>query len=279
MMRVIAMDMDGTLLNSQKKISSRTRKALMQAEEAGVRLILASGRPTAGLMRFAQELKMDQYHGLLVSYNGSKVMDCQTGQVLFNQAMTVEDGRAVLEHMKKFPSVRPMIDHGEYMYVNDVYNQMIRLDGKDFNVLEYESRGNGYRLCEVGDLAEFADFPLNKILTTADPEYLQAHCEEMMEPFQDRLNCMFTGRFYFEFTAQGIDKARALETVLTPMGYGREDLIAFGDGHNDASMLAWAGHGVAMANAVPDLKAQADEVTASLDEDGVGLVVERILGL
>ena len=163
------------------------------------------------------------------------------------------------------------------MYVNDVYDQMICLDGKDFNVLQYESRGNGYLLCEAEDLAAFADFPLNKILTTADPEYLQDHYREMMEPFEDRLNCTFTSRFYFEFTAQGIDKARALETVLAPMGYGREDLMAFGDGHNDASMLAWAGHGVAMANGVPELKARAHEVTASLDEDGVGLVVERFL--
>ena len=277
MIRLIAMDMDGTLLNSRKKISPRTRKALLRAEEAGIRLILASGRPTTGLMRFAEELEMNRYHGLLVSYNGSKVMDCQTGQVLFNQAMTVEEGKAVLEHMKKFPRVRPMIDHGKYMYVNDVYDQMICLDGKDFNVLQYESRGNGYLLCEAEDLAAFADFPLNKILTTADPEYLQDHYREMMEPFEDRLNCTFTSRFYFEFTAQGIDKARALETVLAPMGYGRGDLMAFGDGHNDASMLAWAGHGVAMANGVPELKARAHEVTASLDEDGVGLVVERFL--
>ena len=277
MIRLIAMDMDGTLLNSRKKISPRTRKALLRAEEAGIRLILASGRPTTGLMRFAEELEMNRYHGLLVSYNGSKVMDCQTGQVLFNQAMTVEEGKAVLEHMKKFPRVRPMIDHGTYMYVNDVYDQMICLDGKDFNVLQYESRGNGYLLCEAEDLAAFADFPLNKILTTADPEYLQDHYREMMEPFEDRLNCTFTSRFYFEFTAQGIDKARALETVLAPMGYGRGDLMAFGDGHNDASMLAWAGHSVAMANGVPELKARAHEVTASLDEDGVGLVVERLL--
>ena len=87
-----------------------------------------------------------------------------------------------------------MIDHGKYMYVNDVYDQMICLDGKDFNVLQYESRGNGYLLCEAEDLAAFADFPLNKILTTADPEYLQDHYREMMEPFEDRLNCTFTSR-------------------------------------------------------------------------------------
>lgn len=90
MIKIIAMDMDGTLLNSQKKISPKTKEALMKAQEAGMILILASGRPTSGLMEFAKELKMEQHHGLLVSYNGSQVVDCMTKKVLFNQAMTVE---------------------------------------------------------------------------------------------------------------------------------------------------------------------------------------------
>ena len=277
MIRVIAMDMDGTLLNSQKKISSRTREALLKAEEAGIILILASGRPTSGLMTFAKELKMEQYHGLLVSYNGSQVVDCTTGKVLFNQALSVEEGKAVLEHMKKFDRVRPMIDKGKYMYVTNVYDQMIMYNGKEFNVMEYESRGGNFNLCEERDLAAFVDFPLNKILTTADPEYLQEHYKEMMEPFKDTLSCMFTGAFYFEFTAKGIDKAKALGAVLEPMGYKREEMMAFGDGHNDASMLNYAGHAVAMANAVEELKAQADEVTGSLDEDGIAVTVERVL--
>lgn len=277
MIRVIAMDMDGTLLNSEKRISPRTREALLRAQKEGIVLILASGRPTSGLMEFARELRMEVHHGLLVSYNGSKVVSCEDGRVLFNQAMTVEDGKAVLEHMKKFDQVRPMIDRGEYMYVNNVYNQMIQLDGRDFNVIEYESRGGKFKLCEKEDLAAFADFPLNKILTTANPEYLEAHYQEMMEPFTDRLSCMFTGKFYFEFTAKGIDKAKALDSVLAPMGYRREEIMAFGDGHNDASMLAYAGTSVAMANAVEEIKAMAGRVTASLDEDGIALVVEELL--
>ena len=277
MRKVIAMDMDGTLLNSQKRISSRTKEALIKAQRAGVMLILASGRPTSGLMEFAAELGMERHHGLLVSYNGSQVVDCETGKVLFNQAMSVEEGKAVLEHMKKFDRVRPMIDRGTYMYVTNVYDQYIMVNGKKFNVMEYESRGGNFNLCEERDLAAFVDFPLNKILTTADPEYLKAHYKEMMEPFKDSLSCMFTGKFYFEFTAKGIDKAKALDAVLTPMGYKREEMIAFGDGYNDASMLAYAGRSVAMANGVEELKAQADEVTASPDEDGIALVVERIL--
>ncbi|MBS5112786.1 MAG: HAD family phosphatase [Coprobacillus cateniformis] len=267
--KVIIMDVDGTLTNSKKVVTPKTKEALLKAEEKGAILILASGRPTSGLMDLARELKMDQYHGLLVAYNGSKVIDCKTNEILFNQALSVEEGKAVLEHMKKFERVRPMIDRGEYMYVNNVYDNWITWKGEPFDVIQYESRGGKFKLCEVDDLAAFVDFPLNKILTTSDPEYLQAHYQEMMEPFKDTLSCMFTGDFYFEFTAQGIDKAKALDTVLLPMGYHREEMIAFGDGHNDASMVNYAGIGVAMANAVDDLKAIADEVTLSHDEDGI----------
>lgn len=269
--RVIIMDVDGTLTNSQKVITPKTKEALLKAEEAGAILILASGRPTTGLMDIARELKMDQYHGLLVSYNGSKVVDCQTMETLFNQALSVEEGKAVLEHMKKFDRVRPMIDKGEYMYVNNVYDNMIQFNGKPFNVMQYESRGGKFKLCEIDDLAAFVDFPLNKILTTSDPEYLQEHYQEMMEPFKDTLSCMFTGAFYFEFTAKGIDKAKALDTVLIPMGYKKEEMIAFGDGQNDASMVKYAGIGVAMDNAVQQLKDIADEITLSNEEDGIAV--------
>lgn len=228
--KVIIMDVDGTLTNTQKVITPKTKEALLKAEEQGAILVLASGRPTSGLLDIAKELKMDQHHGLLVSYNGSKVIDCETMETLFNQALSVEEGKAVLEHMKKFEKVRPMIDKGEYMFVNNVYDNMIQFNGAPFDVIQYESRGGKFKLCEVDDLAEFVDFELNKILTTSDPEYLQAHYQEMMEPFKETLSCMFTGPFYFEFTAQGIDKAKALDTVLIPKGYKKEEMIAFGDG-------------------------------------------------
>ncbi len=273
--KVIIMDVDGTLTNSKKVITQDTKDALIKAQKTGAILILASGRPTSGLMDYARELEMDKNHGLLVSYNGTKVVDCQTREVLFNEAMSVKQGQAVLEHMKKF-DVIPMIDKDDYMYVNDVFNK-IQLKGSPFNVVEYESRGGKFKLCEKDDLAVFANFQLNKILTAGNPEYLEKHYKEMMEPFKDTLNCMFTASFYFEFTPKGIDKAKAIDTVLIPRGYKREEMIAFGDGHNDASMIKYAGIGVAMANSVDDLKAIADEVTLSNEEDGIAYTLSKYL--
>lgn len=121
--KVIVMDVDGTLANSEKKITINTKKTLIKLQKQGMILILASGRPTSGLMDFARELEMDKYHGLLVSFNGSKIIDCTTNEVLFNETMSIDEGQAVLEHMKKF-NVIPMIAKDDYLYVNDVFNIM-----------------------------------------------------------------------------------------------------------------------------------------------------------
>lgn len=275
-LKVIVMDVDGTLTNNKKVITEKTKLALFKAQENGSILILASGRPVSGLMDIAKELKMNENHGLLVSYNGSKVVDCETNKILFNETMTVEEGQAVLEHMKNF-NVKPMIDKDDYMYVNNVFDNEINYNGKIINIIEYESRGGKFKLCEKDDLAAFATYPLNKILTAGDPEYLKNNYKKMMEPFKDNLSCMFTSDFYFEFTAKGIDKAKALDSVLSPMGYKPENIIAFGDGQNDASMIKYAGIGVTMANAVDELKNVADEVTLSNEDDGIAYTLNKYL--
>ncbi|MGL5436452.1 MAG: Cof-type HAD-IIB family hydrolase [Lachnospiraceae bacterium] len=273
-MKVIIMDVDGTLFNSEKIISEKTKAALLSAQEKGVRLILASGRPTTGLISLGQELMMNEHNGLFVSYNGSKVVNCQTRETLFNEPLSIEAGKQVLEHMKGF-QVYPMIDKGNYMYVNDVFADLITWNGRDINIIQYEARNGNFLLCEQADLTSFLDYEVNKILTAGDPDYLQQNYKAMMEPFKDTLSCMFTADFYFEFTAKEIDKAKALDTVLRPMGYEPEDMIGFGDGMNDLSMIKYVGTGVAMDNAVPALKEAADYVTASNDEDGIAKALER----
>lgn len=270
MIKVILLDIDGTLTNSDKIITARTKQALLAAQDMGIRLAIASGRADQGLYRWAEELDMTAHHGIFVCYNGAKVMDCQTKEVLFHQPMSVAEGKAVLEHMKHF-DVRPIIIHDEYMYTNDVFAGMISRTsgGKKINIIEYEARSNGYILCEKRDLAAFADFPLEKILTAGEPDYLQEHWQEMAAPFEGRLSSMFTAPFYYEFTARSVDKAKAIAAAFGAMGYRPEDMIAFGDAQNDISMLEYAGIGVAMGNAAEEVKAIADEVTLSNDKDGI----------
>ena len=145
------------------------------------------------------------------------------------------------------------------------------------NIIEYESRSGNFKLCEVDNLAEFVDFPLHKILVAGESEYLEANWKAIMQPFEGRVSGYFSAPFYFEFTDKGIDKAFALDKSLQPLGINSENVISFGDGENDTSIIAYAGVGVAMGNAIDALKASANEITLSNNEDGIAHMLERYL--
>jgi Cof subfamily protein (haloacid dehalogenase superfamily) len=273
--KAILLDIDGTLTNDDKVITPRTRDALLKAQEKGVVLVLASGRTATGLSTYAATLDLANHNGVLVCYNGAKSLNCQTGQVYFEQSLTVDQGKRVLEHMKKF-DVAPVIDHEEYMYVNDAFFTIER-DGKPWHIIEYEGHSNNYLLCEKRDLAATAEWPINKILTAGQPEYLQEAWQEMQAPFEGELSAMFTAPHYFEFTPLGVDKVRALKDTFDVLGIDQSEVMSFGDAQNDLTMIKWAQIGVAMGNAVDEVKAQADYVTGDNNSDGIADALERLV--
>lgn len=277
--KAIAMDIDGTLTNDEKVITPRTREKLLEVQGRGIKLILASGRPAQGLKRLAHELELDSHDGLLVCFNGACVIDAQTDEVLFDQPMPADELRRLLKHLKSF-DVIPWITKDDRLYLEDSYRCMLTLpDGSQKNIVKYERDACDLRIHEVADLASVVDEgPVDKLLTAGNPDYMQAHFEEMYAPFRETLAGMFTADWYFEYTAPGIDKAHALEGALPKLGIDASEVAAFGDGQNDMSMLAWAGTGIAMANAVDETKAVAQMVTASNNEDGIAVALEKLLG-
>lgn len=266
--KAILLDIDGTLTNKDKEITPETKKALLNAQKLGVKLVIASGRPVKGLYKYGDQLDMANNHGLFVAYNGARVEDCETNEVLVDVTIPTDLAKDVLKHMQKF-DVRPIVTHKDHMVVEDVYNCMIKDGERVFNVIQYESRMNNYKLMEVDCLADFQNEPTNKILTAGDSDYLRAHFEEMAEPFKGKLNMMFTANFYYEFTALGIDKGGALTIAMEKLGIKPEECIAFGDAENDIPMLKYAGIGVAMANSQQAVLDMADEVTLDNNSDGI----------
>ncbi len=266
-MKYIALDMDGTLLNSKKEITDVTRRCLIDVQKKGVRLILASGRPTKSLMNYANELEMEKYHGILVSYNGARAIDAQSQEILYDQAISRDVAKAILEHVKMF-DVIPMVDKGDTMYVNDLKDRYIQIDGQDFDIVAYEAGAGGFR-SDQADLVSLVDFDVSKILLAGTPEYLNAVYQEIEKPFKKVCSCMFTANHYFEFTDLNVDKGRALEHVFQTLRIDAHDMVAFGDSQNDKTMLEFAGTGIAMANATEEIKDVADMETLSNDEDGI----------
>lgn len=275
--KLILLDIDGTLFNSKHVITDETKRALLKAQESGLRLIIASGRPENGLHKIADSLDMEDNNGILISYNGAMVSDYETKEIIYEKRMSKEDARDVLTHLKKFEGLRAIVDKDEYMYVEDVYNCYLDLEDGKFNIIQHESRGNGFMLKEVENLADFIDFPVAKILTAGNPEYLQDNFKLMREPFEGKLSSMFTAPFYYEYTAKDVDKSEALKASVEKLGYSSDEMIAFGDGENDITMVDYAGCGVAMGNAIDSLKEVSDYITLSNDQDGIAYALKNIL--
>ena len=272
--KAIFLDIDGTLTNKDKIITPETKKALLKAQSRGVKLVIASGRPPGGLYKYGNQLDMQNNNGLFVCYNGARVIDCMTNEVLVDVAMPKELAREVLEHVKKF-NVRPMVTTGKHMTVENVYDCMIKDGDRVFNVLEYEARSNGYLLKEAVTVEDYLTEPVNKILTAGDSAYLQEHYQEMSAPFEGKLSMMFTANFYYEYMQLGIDKGKSLSEAMNRLGIAREECIAFGDAENDISMLKYAGIGVAMGNATDAVKAIADEICEDNNSDGIAKCLYR----
>jgi hypothetical protein len=274
-LKAIVLDMDGTLLNSEKIISPKTRAKLIEAQEKGIKLVLASGRPIQGLLEFAEELEMDKYEGFLVAYNGSLAYDVKTKEILHDQSFSMEFANKMLDHLTQFDIVT-MVDQDDYKYVNEAFFNYRGDVPKEFlNVVHYERNVGHFKICEVDDYSKIIDRPVNKILTLGRPAYLQENYKNLTEPFKEHVTNIFSTPYYLEFNPKGVEKGHTLEVFLSDLDIYPENVIAFGDGQNDRSIIEYAGVGVAMGNAAQEILDLADEVTLTNDEDGIVEVLNR----
>ena len=262
--RAIALDLDGTLTNHDKEVTPITRQALMRAQKDGAHIILASGRPTYGIAPIADHLEIDKYNGYVLSYNGGKIVNWQTKEELYSN------------HLPN--NVIPIL----YNYAKEKDYALLGYAGKeiitempDDKYVKEESRINKMEIRKVDNLLESLESNPTKLLMTGDASLMIKAEEELAEIVGNRMDVFRSAPFFIELVPKGIDKAQSLNRLLELIGLSTNDMIAFGDGYNDLSMLKLAGVGVAMANAVPEVRAEADFITKSNEEDGVAFAIEK----
>lgn len=268
MINTIVLDLDGTLLNSEGVINPLTKQTLIDIQSKGFHVILATGRPTPGVVKSAQDLELASHDGYVLTFNGAHTMNFATREVVYENTLSTNLAKEVLSHLENY-DVHPMICIDEYMYVEDVYASVVNLNGEPLNIIQYEARGCNYKLCEVDNLVSFTKTPLYKVLITGEPEYLDANLEAMKAALSDKVTIAKSAPFFVEFTNKGVDKSQSLTTILDRIGVTHENVIAFGDGMNDYSLLENAKIGVAMGNATQSLKDIANYVTDTNDNDGI----------
>lgn len=262
--RAIALDLDGTLTNHYKVVTPKTREALLQAEAEGVVIILASGRPTYGIEPVAECLELDKRGGYILSYNGGNIVNAKTGEKLFAQFLPDE----VIPILYRYAKEK---NHALLGYAgNEIITEM-----PDDQYVKEESRINKMNIRKVENLFEALEPHPTKLLMTGDPADMLKAENELSEILGDRMDIFRSAPFFLELVPKGIDKAKSLLRLLSKINLTPADMIAFGDGYNDLSMLKLAGMGVAMQNAAPEVRAEADYITLSNEEDGVAAALEH----
>lgn len=265
--QMIVLDLDGTLTNSSKELTEPTRKALIEIQEAGKQVVLASGRPINGVVPLAKKLELERFGGYILAFNGGRIVNCSTGEVIYNKTLPSKVIRPVFDIVKKYPGVDILTYDKEYIYSGLHTNEYTRL----------ESFINRMKILHTVDFVERLTFPVNKILVCGDPNLLEKMMAELQKHFHQFLNIYRSDPFFLEIMPQNIDKAYSLKKLLGSIGLSSDSMICCGDGFNDLSMIRYAGLGVAMANAQSVIKESADFITKSNDEDGVLHVINTFL--
>lgn len=264
--KLIVLDIDGTLTNSKKEVTPKTKEALIMAQEQGVIVAIASGRPTPGTGRIAEELELSHFGNYVLSFNGGRVVNCKTKEVVLNKTIPAEMAGILCEEARKYGA-------GIMTYDNVYALAGTKVD----EYMELEARINNIELKQVGHFKDYVNFPVNKCLMTGEPEHMAELEKKLKEKYAGSLNIFRSEPFFLELMPPGIDKASVLKNFLPFLGISREEVICCGDGYNDKTMIEFAGLGVAMANAREEVLAVADYVTASNDEDGIAQVVNKFI--
>lgn len=264
--KILVVDLDGTLTNSKKEVTPRTREAIRKMQEQGHKVVLASGRPTPGVQPLAKELELNRFGGYTLSYNGGQIRDCKTGEIVYQKTLPEElvpDLFATAEELGM-----GLMTYQEKEIIANLHSD---------EYMDLESMITHMEIRHLEDPVKALEQPVNKCLGTAPPDVAPEKEAIYAERFGDRLSISRSEPFFVEITPKGIDKGASLERLCQVTGCRRENMIACGDGFNDRSMIEFAGLGVAMENAQDIVKEVADYVTASNEEDGVAQVIEKFI--
>lgn len=265
--KLLVLDVDGTLLNEEKAISKRTLAALLKVQQMGVRIALASGRPTYGLLPIAKSLELGLYGGFILSYNGSQIIDAKNGEVLFERRINPE----MIPYIEK-----KAIKNGFALFT---YHDDTLLTNNPDNVhVQEEATLNNLKLITEEEFSTAIDFAPCKCMLVSDDEEALTDLENHWKKRLDGVLDVFRSEPYFlEVVPCTVDKANTLAVLLEYLDIRRDEVLAIGDGVCDVAMIQLAGMGVAMGNSVDSVKICADYTTDTNENDGVAQAVEKLI--
>lgn len=265
--QMLVLDLDGTLTNSRKELTEPTRQALIEIQEAGKKVVLASGRPTYGIVPLAEALNLSKYGSYILSFNGGRITQCSSNKVIYDRVLPKEVIGPIFEIASTYPDVDIMTYENEYIIAGLTHNEYT----------DKEAFLNKMQVRRVDNFVDYITFPINKLLITGEPEVLEKLMAQLQRKYNKYLSINRSEAFFLEIMPQNIDKALSLQRLLNSIGMKADSMICCGDGYNDISMIEFAGLGVAMENAKPLVKESANFITKSNDDEGILFVINEFM--
>lgn len=261
--KLIALDLDNTLLDMEHKLSENTIKTIQSIQQRGYEIIIATGRMFISTLPFAQKLNLENE---VISYNGALIMDVVSKEKIFQQSIELDTAREIINICNEV-DLHLNIYLDDQLFVGE-YNHLVK---------KYEKIA-GIKARVVGNLHQFLKKDPTKLLVIENNREKKKKFLQMFKrKFKNKLAVTESKAKFIEFMAPGVSKGKALRFLVDKKGVKQSQVIAAGDGWNDAEMIEWAGLGIAMGNAPEEIKDKADLVAPHHDREGVARILSRIL--
>lgn len=266
MIRLVAIDLDGTLLDHQGLITDATCQAIQLVRNAGVKIVLCTGRPFYSLAPLLDRLELIGKEEYVISFNGSLLSDAQGEQLLFAEQLSFED----YQSLKALSEELQLAYHVQSQ--KGIYTSNTTIDPHT----AYDSYLNHAPIHCVPD-DYFQQIPIHKMMFVGEEEKLKRAIQQIPDIFAQRFNMMQSLNCFFEFLPQQASKGQTLKRLAHQLNIQPSEILAIGDNENDLSMLEFAGVSVAMGNADIRIKQKADYVTKTNEEEGVRHTLVQLL--
>ena len=261
---MLVVDMDDTLLTDDHKISIENKEMLLKAQELGVYVVLASGRPTSAMLSYAKELQCDVYKSYMISFNGSVITDLNDETVLFEHALTKDQIHALYDFSQQ--NNTHIISYWDGKIISETQSEYI----------DIEKNITGLELDIVASFKDKVTSSAVKCILLEEPSYLK-NVELKLKEAMPELSVCMSKPFFLEAAPNGIDKGASIQILAKKLNIHQSEIIAIGNAGNDLTMVQYAGLGVWVDNVEEELREFGDVIVASNNNHGVAEVVRRFI--
>lgn len=261
--KMIVMDLDDTLLNDELIISDYTKKVIFNAHKEGIKIVIASGRPTPAIMPYAKELRLKENAGYVISYNGAILTDMATGEIITSTTLTMENVDFLLK----------TVDEKNLLVQTYINGSIVTPKHNEYT--DFEGKLTGMPVIECENLRNEIKKEVPKILLMENPIRLKEVEAELKPVIGNSMTMNISKPFFLEFTNITVDKNKTIEYLCNKIGIDKNDVMAIGDSYNDLTMIKGCGLGIVMSNGPEDVKQHACHVTHCNNTDGVATAINR----